>query len=104
MRTSMLIMATQARQPIFQMAFITTTSLQTILISMAMVFMERPVRFLNNALFVFAVLMGCSQSLERRIPSVYIAATDLSLKQKRGYLWYRNKHFSGRVYELHPDG
>jgi len=48
--------------------------------------------------------MGCSQSLERRIPSVYIAATDLSLKQKRGYLWYRNKHFSGRVYELHPDG
>jgi antitoxin component YwqK of YwqJK toxin-antitoxin module len=52
-------------------------------------------------------LYACgNESLQQKaaIPDVWVAASNSLLKQKDGFLFFNNKKFSGRTYELYPTG
>jgi antitoxin component YwqK of YwqJK toxin-antitoxin module len=69
---------------------------------MAMVFMARRVRFLNNLLLLL-LLAGCRQT-EKNIPQVYVAMGDHALQQNNGFLLYKQARFCGWVYSCYENG
>src|SRR4051812_24762696 len=99
------IMVIQVQLLIIRMAFITTTLLRTILISMEMVFMEHPVRFRNSIMVVLIAVFSCGQTKNTfAIPDVFVNVNSAELKQKQGFLYYRDTKFSGHTIALYSTG
>jgi antitoxin component YwqK of YwqJK toxin-antitoxin module len=71
---------------------------------MAMVFMERPALLRNSFWLCCFWLAACQYRQVVDIPNLYVLGSDPSLKQNSGYLFYKTERFSGRLYELYPNG
>ena len=97
---------TRLQLQIIQTAFITITLHQTIHTLMAMAIMEHLARFHNKIILVIMICVGCKQATndDGIIPNVFINVNDGALKQREGFLYYRDKKFSGRTVELYPNG
>ena len=68
--------------------------------------MAHPVRFRNSIYLLLVFALSCKNETKQTatIPKLYVAASDKGLQQHKGFLYYNGKKFSGRTYELYPNG
>jgi antitoxin component YwqK of YwqJK toxin-antitoxin module len=71
---------------------------------MAMASMARRA-LLPSSLWLFFLLISCQEKKEIiRIPAIFVSSANPMLRQENGYLLYRSERFSGRKYDLYPNG